>query len=98
MKTRTSNLLIRSQMLYPIELRVLSPKTKDNFLTDLPLARQMVFASRRCKKTGCAARPMAACSPRGRYRLAPSCPAEHLDPVNARILAVSEDKIAGFSP
>ncbi len=30
--------------------------------------------------------------------LAPSCPIEHLDPVNARILAVSEDKIAGFSP
>ncbi len=30
--------------------------------------------------------------------LAPSCPTEHLDPVNARILAVSEDKIAGFSP
>ncbi len=26
------------------------------------------------------------------------CPVEHLDPVNARILAVSEDKIAGFSP
>ena len=25
-------------------------------------------------------------------------PTEHLDPVNARILAVSEDKIAGFSP
>ena len=29
--------------------------------------------------------------------LAPSHPVEHLDPVNARILAVSEDKIAGFS-
>ena len=27
-----------------------------------------------------------------------ACPVEHLDPVNARILAVSEDKIAGFSP
>ena len=30
--------------------------------------------------------------------IAPACPVEHLDPVNARILAVSEDKIAGFSP
>ena len=27
-----------------------------------------------------------------------SLPTEHLDPTNARILAVSEDKIAGFSP
>ena len=27
-----------------------------------------------------------------------SLPTEHLDPVNARILTVSEDKIAGFSP
>ena len=30
--------------------------------------------------------------------IAHPCPVEHLDPVNARILAVSEDKIAGFSP
>ena len=28
----------------------------------------------------------------------PSCPVEHDDPVNAQILAVSEDQIAGFSP
>jgi DNA-binding Lrp family transcriptional regulator len=28
----------------------------------------------------------------------PAVPTEHLDPVNVRILAVSEDKIAGFSP
>ena len=28
----------------------------------------------------------------------PSCPVEHNDPVNAQILAVSEDKIAGFVP
>ncbi len=30
--------------------------------------------------------------------LAPACPVEHNDPVNAQILAVSEDKIAGFVP
>jgi hypothetical protein len=28
----------------------------------------------------------------------PACPVEHHDPVNARILAVSEDRIAGFVP
>ena len=28
--------------------------------------------------------------------LAPSCPVEHNDPLNAQILAISEDKIAGF--
>ena len=30
--------------------------------------------------------------------LAPACPVEHNDPLNAQILAVSEDKIAGFVP
>ena len=30
--------------------------------------------------------------------LSPPCPVEHNDPLNARILAVSEDKIAGFLP
>ena len=29
---------------------------------------------------------------------APACPVEHNDPLNAQILAVSEDKIAGFVP
>ena len=30
--------------------------------------------------------------------LSPPCPTEHNDPLNAQILAVSEDKIAGFTP
>ena len=30
--------------------------------------------------------------------LEPACPVEHNDPLNAQILAVSEDKIAGFAP
>ena len=28
----------------------------------------------------------------------PACPVEHHDPINAQILAISEDKIAGFAP
>ena len=56
-------------------------------------------------KNGCADRSDAAsfpveaiANPPSTLATPPACPVEHLDPVNARVLAVSEDRIAGFRP
>jgi hypothetical protein len=67
----------------------------------MPLAgsrRKLADAVRRARdgKSVCAASPMTDNPPVDASATTLPCPVEHHDPVNARILAISEDRIAGF--